>query len=140
MAVVRVLLMVLALGLSCLVPRTLQAAAPQVCCVCSGCPTTASLCTVPPAGDTAPDSVGNGGAAGAPMMSACDIPCNGCASVQFVLQSCSDVLQCQQPVHAPATSHRVLLALGVGLAAYGASATQRARRRLRNRRFNSPAA
>jgi hypothetical protein len=134
------ILTLLALGLSCFVPRILHAAAVPVCCVCSGCPTAATICVLPPAGDTAPDSVGNGGAAGVPMMSACEIPCNGCASVQFVLQSCSDVLQCQQPVHAPATSHRVLLALGVGLAAYGVSATQRARRRLRDRRFNSPAA
>ena len=73
------------------------------------------------------------------MMSACDIPCNGCASVQFVLQSCSDVLQCQQPVHAPATSHRVLTALGVVLAVYGVSANRRGRQRLR-KRFNVPAA
>jgi hypothetical protein len=136
---VRAILTLLALGSSCFVPRTLHAAAVPVCCVCSGCPAAATICVLPPAGDTAPDSAGNGGAAG-PVMSACDIACKGCASSQFVMQSCSDLLQCQQPVHAPATSHRVLLALGVGLAAYGVSAAQRARRRLRDRRFNSPAA
>ena len=127
---VRTMLMLLALGLSCLIPRTFHAAPVPVCCVCTGCPTAATICALPPAGDTAPDSVGNGGAGGGPM-SPCDIPCKGCASSQFVLKSCSDVLQCQ-PLHAPATSHRLLTALGVVLAAYGIAATRRARRRSRS--------
>jgi hypothetical protein len=135
---VRAMLVLLAIGLSGFVPRTLHAAAVPVCCVCSGCPAAATICTVPEAGDTAVDSVGNGGAAGPPM-SACDIPCKDCTSSQFVLQSCSDVLQCQQPVHAPAASHSVLLVLAAVLTAYGVGASRRARRRWRNQRFSVPA-
>lgn len=125
------LLLGLGLTMSCLVPQMAHALAVRMCCVCSGCPQAATICALPPPGDTAPDAVaGDGGAAG--PVPACDPVCAGCASVQLVDQRCADLQQCQQPVHAPATSHQVLVALGVLLAVYGVRTVQRARQRSRS--------
>ena len=124
MARARIMLFGLVLG--CFLPGAAYPLFLQACCVCTGCPTAATICVRPPTGDTAPDTIGNGGAAG--PLSGCPIVCPDCATSQFVSQSCSDLLQCQQPVRAPATSHGVLTALGVLLAVYGASAVRRVRR------------
>ncbi len=98
------------------------------CCVCGGCETGAPTCKDAIERGTAPDTTENGGAAQAPDI--CGDLCGPtCSSGVLVSGACSALIQCAQPVHAPAVSHRGLGVISALFLGYGIIGLQRRRRR-----------
>ena len=94
------------------------------CCVCSGCETGTPACRDAKERDTAPDTTGNGGAAQLPDPCG-EICAPECTSGELVSGACGTLLQCAQPVRAPAVSQRGLGVIGALFLGYGIVAIQR---------------